>query len=169
MSIIQNMRFIILLTILLMTAICSCRSAKQTVKQTADSTSVAVSEVKASISTEGVLSSLASSTDIDLAGITVEFYPPDTAHPDVRASPKSLKIESAKARNETAAARQEARTAVDTDSINATLKQATAQTKTTRTDADMLHPSDWVVIFALLGAIAILFTILIIRHKNGTL
>lgn len=152
-----------------MSAICSCRSTRQTVTQTADSTAVAVSEVKASISAEDVLSSLTSSTDIDLAGITVEFYPPDTAHPDVRASPKSLKIESAKAKNETAAARQEARTAVDTASINATLQQASAQSKTTHTDANILHPSDWVIIFGLLGVIAILFIILIIKQRNGTL
>lgn len=164
------MRFLIPLIILLMSAICSCRSSKQTALQTADSTAIDVSEVKASISAEEVLTLINTSTDIDLEGITVEFYPPDTAHPDARAAPKSLNIASARARNDTQAAQHEAAAAIEKDTVNVSIERATEQTQHTRADNDILYPSDWVIIFSLLGAIAILFIILIInQRRNGTM
>lgn len=164
------MRFLIPLIILLMSAICSCRSSKQTSMQRADSTAIEASEVKASISVDEVLTLINTSTDIDLEGITVEFYPPDTVHPDARAAPKSLNIASARARNDTKAARHEAAVALEKDTVNVSIEKTTEQTQSTQADRDILHPSDWVIIFTLLGAIAILFIFLIInQRRNGTM
>lgn len=153
-----------------MSAICSCRSSKQTTVQTADSTEIEVSEVKASISAEEVLTLINTTTDIDFEGITVEFYPPDSVHPDARAAPKSLNIASARARNDTKAAQHETAAAIEKDTVNVSIERTTEQTQNTRADNDILHPSDWVIIFSLLGAIAILFIFLIInQRRNGTM
>jgi len=138
--------------------------------QTADSTAVAVTGVKASMSVEDVLSLLTSSTDIDLAGITVEFFPPDTAYPDARASPKSLTIETAKAHNETCASTHEASAAVKEDTVNVKLRQASAAAKDTRTGHNALSPPGRVVFLSITAALIILI-ICLIKHsnRNGTM
>lgn len=158
-----------LLAIFLMSGICSCRSAKQSVSQTADSTAVAVTQVKASMSAEDVLSKLTSSTDIDLTGITVEFFPPDTAHPDARAAPKSLKIETAKAHNDTHASTQQHRTAAEKDTVNVKARQSRATAKDTRSEAKALSPPGRVVFFSILAVIVLI--LILIKHlkRNGTM
>jgi len=134
-----------------------------------DSTAVEVSAAKESVSVDDVLSVISASTDIDLSGVTVEFFPPDTAHPCIRAAPKSLKIESARAGNDTKAARHEVATVDDKDTVNASKWQATATAQSARSDYDILRPSDWVVFSSILAVIIILFIILIIKLKrNGS-
>lgn len=167
MPIFQNMRFLIVLAILLMSAICSCRSSKQTVTQTADSTAVEVSAAGELVSVDDVLSVISASTDIDLSGVTVEFFPPDTAHPYIRAAPKSLKIESARACNDTKAARHEVATVNDKDTVNISIEQSIASAQDTRSDHDLLRPSDWVFFFSILAVIVILLIILIIKSRRN--
>lgn len=156
--------------ILLMSAICSCRSAKQTVTQSAETAVVESNEVKASVSSEEILSLINSSSDIDLEGITVEFFPPDSAHPHARAAPKAVRIESAKAKTETNAAKHEVAAVNESDSINLHMEQDSSLEQTQRSNNDFLRPSDWVIFFSILDAIVILIAILIIKLKrNGTL
>ncbi len=110
------------------------------------------------MSSEEILSLLNSSTDIELSGITVEFFPPDTAHPDARAAPKSLKIDNAKARNETNASNHEVSSAAEQDTVNVSISKSSASAQTTKSDTKILSPLDWVV----LSTIPIAFILLII-------
>jgi len=161
------MRFLIAIAILLSSAICSCRSSKQTVTQTADSTAVEVSVAGELVSVDDILSVISASTDIDLSGVTVEFFPPDTAHPYIRAAPKSFKIENARACNDTKATRHEVATVNDKDTVNVSIEKTTATAQDTRSDYDLLRPSDWVVFFSILAVIVILLIILIIKSKRN--
>lgn len=121
------------------------------------------------MSAEDVLSKLTSSTDIDLTGITVEFFPPDTAHPDARAAPKSLKIETAKAHNDTHASTQQHRTAAEKDTVNVKARQSRATAKDTRSEAKALSPPGRVVFFSILAVIVLI--LILIKHlkRNGTM
>lgn len=150
-----------------MSAICSCRSSRQTFTQSADSTAVNVNEVKASISAEDVLSLLNSSTNIDLSGITVEFFPPDSAHPDVRAAPKSLKIDNAKAKNETNASKHEVSTAAEKDTVNVSIAQSSASAQSTQSDTKILSPLDWMVLSTIPIAIILLIIAIYITFKKS--
>lgn len=151
--------------ILLMSAICSCRSAKQTVTQSVASAVVESNEVKASVSSEEIRSWFNSSSDIDLEGITVEFFPPDSAHYHTRAAPKAISIESAKAKSKTNAVKHEVAAVNESDSINLRMEQDSSLEHTQRSNNDFIRPSDWVIIFSIFAAIILLITILIIKFK----
>lgn len=154
------------LTILLMSAIWSCRSAKQSFSQSADSTAVVASEVKASMSAEEILSLVKSSADIHLSGITVEFFPPDTAHPDARAAPKSLKIDNAKANRKSDASTHKVAASVEKDTVNVNLSESSASAQSTRSDTKILSPTEWVFLSILPIAVIAIIIILIFIYKR---
>lgn len=83
----------ILITILLTSAICSCRSSSQSSLQYADTTAVVATQSESALTTEEIISIITSSCELDIGGIKVEFYPPDSVHPPARAAPKTLSIE----------------------------------------------------------------------------
>ena len=148
-----------------MSAICSCRSTRQTFTQSADSTAINVTEVKASMSAEEILSLINSSTDIDLSGITVEFFPPNSAHPDARAAPKSLKINNAKAKNQTNASKHEVASVAEQDTVNVSISQSSAMAQSTRSDTKILSPLDWVILSTIPIAIILLIIAICITFK----
>lgn len=63
---------------LLLSGIASCRSSKQSVTEYSDTTSVVVSEVAEKLSNDDILSLIKASRELELSGITVEFFPPDS-------------------------------------------------------------------------------------------
>lgn len=152
--------------ILLLSAICSCRTARQSVSESADSTKVEIKEVKSALSTDEILSLLNSSRELDLSGITVEFFPPDSTHPDSRAAPKSLTIENAKAKEQSNAATHQVATVEEKDTVNVNLAQSSAKAESTRSESDLLRPADWVVFFSILAAIVILTIVLLFKLKR---
>lgn len=164
--------------ILLLSAICSCRTARQSVSESADSTKVEIKEVKSVLSTDEILYLLNSSRELDLSGITVEFFPPvidgvawlgqDSAHPDSRAAPKSLTIDNAKAKERSDAATHQVATVGEEDTVNVNLAQSSAKSESTRSDTAILRPSDWVIISSLLALILLLSIILFIRIRSPT-
>lgn len=83
----------ILITILLTSAICSCRSSSQSSLQYADTTAVVATQSESALTSEEIISIITSSCELDIGGITVDFYPPDSVHPPARAAPKTLSIE----------------------------------------------------------------------------
>lgn len=157
---------IFIFSLLLASAICSCRSSKQMVAESTDSTSVEVAESRMSNSTDEILSLLNSSTEFDVSGITIEFYPPDSAHPDVRAAPKTLSIDNAKARNETNASKHEVSTAAEKDTVNVSISQSTASAQATKSDNKILSPLDWVVVSTIPIAIILLIIAIFITFKK---
>ena len=82
------MRLIVIL--LFLSALFSCRSSRQSVTDYADTTAVIIDEAVVTYSTDEILSLISSSCELDLSGITIEFFPPDSVHPDSRAAPKSI-------------------------------------------------------------------------------
>ena len=80
------MRLVIFLSILLLFA--SCRSHKEVQREVLDTSRVEGQVQASSDSAATVLDLLRSASDIDLSGITVNFFPPDSLHPYIRAVPK---------------------------------------------------------------------------------
>lgn len=119
------MRLIIILSIVLLSALCSCRSSRQTVTQYADTTSLVVDEVHDSHMADDILSLLSASRELDLSGIKVEFFPPDSVHPDARAAPKSITIENAKAKETTEQTSHEQVTVDEQKTVNLSAQSST--------------------------------------------
>lgn len=159
------MRLIIILSIVLLSALCSCRSSRQTVTQYADTTSLVVDEVHDSHMADDILSLLSASRELELSGIKVEFFPPDSVHPDARAAPKSITIENAKAKETTEHTSHEQVTVDEQKTVNLSAQSSTDIAKDTRTDNDILRPADWVVFFSILSAI-IIFLIFLIKSRK---
>ncbi len=160
---------IIILTIFLISGIWSCQSSRHTTAQTRDLSTVKIAKVKASMTAEDVLTWLTTSTDIDLSGITVEFYAPDTANPGARASPKSLTIAEAKARRDTQAATYEHRTEACKDTVNVEARathDAATDTVVDKTAFTMPRWISWLAITAV-AVIAILSLLKIFRSKKS--
>ncbi len=167
-----------LLTILLLSAICSCRSSRESLADSADSTKVEISGRKASSFTDEILSLLNSSRELDLSGITVEFFPPvidgvawmgqDSAHPDSRAAPKSLTIDKAKAKEQSNTATHQIASTEEKDTVNVNLSQSSAKTESTRIASNIILPDDWVVFFSILVAILLFSIIIFIRIRSPT-
>jgi hypothetical protein len=157
----------IFLTILLTCAICSCRSSKQSSFQYSDTTSVSAAGSVSTLSKDEILSLISASRELDLSGIKVEFFPPDSVHPDTRAAPKSLTIETAKAKESTEQATKETAAVDEQKTVNLSAQSAASLQQDTQSDNDFLRPSDWVIFVSVLGAIPIvIFSIIFtIKHK----
>lgn len=158
------MRLIIIL--LFLSALFSCRSSRQSVTDYADTAAVVVDVAENSHSTDDILSIISFSRELDLSGITVEFFPPDSVHPDSRAAPKSIKIENAKAKESTEQATHEQATVDEQKTENLSAQSSTAVAENTRTDNDLLRPADWVVFFSILTAIIIISLIYFIKYRK---
>lgn len=158
------MRLIVIL--LFLSALFSCRSSRQSVTDYADTTAVVIDEAVVTYSTDEILSLISSSRELDLSGITIEFFPPDSVHPDSRAAPKSIKIENAKAKETTQQATHEQASVDEQKTINLSAQSSTSVAENTRTDNDILNPADWVVFFSILSAIIIISLIYFIKFRK---
>lgn len=159
---------VIFLTILLTSAICSCRSSKQSSVQYSDTTSVSAAGSVSTLSKDEILSLISASRELDLSGIKVEFFPPDSVHPDSRAAPKSLTIETARAKESTEQATKETAAVDEQKTVNLSAQSAASLQQDTQSDNDFLRPADWVIFVSVLGAILIVtFSIIFtIKHKS---
>ncbi len=158
------MRLIVIL--LFLSALFSCRSSRQSVTDYADTTAVVIDEAVVTYSTDEILSLISSSCELDLSGITIEFFPPDSVHPDSRAAPKSIKIENAKAKETTQQATHEQASVDEQKTVNLSAQSTTSVAENTRTDNDILNPADWVVFFSILSAIIIISLIYLIKYRK---
>lgn len=159
---------VIFLTILLTFAICSCRSSKQSAVQYSDTTSVSAAGSVSTLSKDEILSLISASRELDLSGIKVEFFPPDSVHPDSRAAPKSLTIETAKAKESTEQATKETAAVDEQKTVNLSAQSAASLQQDTQSDNDFLRPADWVIFVSVLAAILIVVfsVIFTIKHKS---
>lgn len=85
--------FIILLTC----AIWSCSSSRHVESSQQNSTSYFQHSKSNASSLIAQKSKINLNQRLDISGLTIEFFPPDSAHPDARAAPKSITIKSAAA------------------------------------------------------------------------
>lgn len=156
----------IFLIILLSSAICSCRSSKQSKVEYSDTTSVSVAGAVTTLTKDEILSFISASLELDLSGIKVEFFPPDSAYPDARAAPKALTIENAKAKESTEQTAKETAAVDEHKTVNLSAQSSTDLRQDTRSDNDFLRPSGWVIFFSILGAILIVTISIIITLKR---
>lgn len=155
----QTMRLIIILSIVLLSAICSCHSSRQSVTDYADTSSIVVDEVLESHSTDEILSLLSASRELDLSGIKIEFFPPDSVHPDARAAPKSITIENAKVKETTEQTSHEQVTVDEQKTVNLSAQSSTDITQHSQNDTNILHPADWVILISILATLIILLSL----------
>lgn len=157
---------LISLVLLLASAICSCRSSKQSTVEYSDTTSVSVTGSVSTLSKDEILSLISASREMLLSGVKVEFFPPDLAHPDARAAPKSLTIDTAKAKESTEQATHETADVDEQTTANLSAQSAASLQQDNQSDTDILHPPDWVLLFSILSAILILFLIFLIKSRK---
>lgn len=157
---------ILFFSLLLMSAMCGCRSARQSVSESVDSAKVEIKEVKSALSAEEILSLNDSSRELDLSGITVEFYPADSNIPDARPLPRLLTIENAKTKEQSKATAHQVAVSKEADTVYVALSRSSAMADSSRADYDMLRASDWVVFFSILAAIVILSIVLLFKLKR---
>lgn len=150
---------------LLLSGITSCRSSKQSVTEYSDTTSVVVSEVAEKLSNDDILSLIKASRELELSGITVEFFPPDSLRPDSRAAPKSVKIESAKAKESADVTTVAASSVDEQKTVNLSAQSSEDFNQAVSNDTKILNPADWIVNLAVFIGI-ILFIISIIFTKK---
>lgn len=157
---------VIFLTILLTSAICSCRSSKQSSVQYSDTTSVSAAGSVSTLSKDEILSLISASRELNLSGVKVEFFPPDSVHPNSRAAPKSLTIESAKAKESTEQATHETAAVDEQKTVNLSAQSAASLQQDTQSDNDFLRPADWVIFVSVLAAILIVIFSIIFTIKQ---
>ena len=151
----------ILLTILLMPAICSsCRSSRQSVAEYSDTSSVVATEATQKLSYDDILSLINASRELELSGITVEFFPPDSLRPDSRAAPKSVKIESAKSKESADVTTVAASSVDEQKTVNLSAQSSEALKQDVSNDMKILTPSDWIVPLAFIGLIIVIGSII---------
>lgn len=157
---------VLFLTILLTSAICSCRSSKQSAIKSSDTTSVFVAESVSTLSTDEILSIFTGSRELDLSGIKVEFFPPDSTHPDSRASPKSFTIETISAKESTEQATQEKAAVDEKKSENLSAQNSSSLQQDTQCDNDFMQRPNWVIFISIFAAILIIFLSIIFKIKR---
>lgn len=151
---------VIFLTILLTCAICSCRSSKQSTVQYSDTTSVSAAGSVSTLSKDEILSLISASRELDLSGIKVEFFPPDSVHPDSRAAPKSLTIETAKAKESTEQATKETAAVEEQKTVNLLAQTSADMLQDSRAEDNILHPPDWVHICCVLMCAVVILVVI---------
>lgn len=162
------------LTILLTCAICSCRSHKEV---QSEAVSVAAVKVDKSVNHESlsqILSLLRSDTDIDISGITIDFFPPvlnqDSMHPDIRAVPKSIHIDNANISNKTNAVKLEEDKVNRNETVNLHADTSSKTTHEAKLENNALSPPDWLLALSIVISIALISVFLYFKffHKSSS-
>lgn len=154
------------LSILLTSPICSCRSQKQSTVEYADTTSVAAVSSVVKVSQDDILSIISATRELDLSGIRIDFFAPDSAHPDARAAPKSLTIESAKAKESIEQSTKQTAAVEEQGNFALAAQSSAKKRQFSRSNNDVLRPADWVIYLSFIGAILIFGIVLFIYTKR---
>lgn len=155
-----------------MSAICSCRSSIQSATEYTESSDLVVVSSVHKLTNNEILSLITASRELDLSGIKVEFFPPDSVHPDARAAPKSLTIENAKAKETTEQSSHEQVTVDEQKTVNLSAQSSVDVAQQSKNNTDVLRPADWVTLISILTALIILlsffFKMIIKKSRSPT-
>lgn len=152
-------------TILLTLAICSCRVTQQSASERVESADVGINTSGESLADDEILSFIVASRELDLTGVQVEFFPPDSACTTSRPAPKTLKIERASAKESSRQASHET-TSVDTrNTVSFTSHTSDTQQEQSDVDSSFMRPADWVLCVSALGIIFAGFVFIWLRFK----
>lgn len=158
----------ILLAFLPALAIWSCRSSKQSATEVAASSDVVVSTSDKSLTNDDILSFVSTSRDLDLSGISVEYYPPDSIHPYARPSPKSIRIEQAKSKEAADESTLQRSSADERQNVSVASASAKSSRLDSRSSNDFLRPADWVLFCAILGAVVVGSILLYFKFRKSS-
>lgn len=164
----------ILLTILLTCAICSCRSHKEVQSEAVCVAAVEVDKSENRDSLSKILSLLRSDTDIDISGITIDFFPPflnqDSMHPDIRAVPKSIHIDKANISNKTNAVKLEEDKVNSNETVNLHADTSSKTTHEAKSENNALSPHDWLLALSIVISIALISVLIYFKflHKSSS-
>lgn len=115
-----------------------------------------------------VLDILRSASDINLSGITVNFFPPDSLHPDIRAVPKSIHIDKANVKETSDAATLKSAEVNDDENVNLRVDASTESKQESTSDVNALSPPGYVLVFSILISIVLVSTFVYFKffHKS---
>ncbi|MDE6317202.1 MAG: hypothetical protein K2L73_02245 [Muribaculaceae bacterium] len=147
------MRFLIFLSLLLL--LLSCRSHKELLVESVDDVRVErlIQNDRDSVSL--IFDLLRSSSDILLSGLTIDFFPPDSLHPDIRAVPKSIHIDSARVNELSERATAAAANVSDKGTENLKSDSSSSKKENQRSDVRAFSPSGWTIFLLTVAAILI--------------
>lgn len=160
------MRLIIFFLILLLLA--SCRSHKEVQREVVEISRIEGQILASRDSAASVLDLLRSAADIDLSGITVDFFPPDTLHPDARAAPRSIHIDKAHVKEASDAVTLKSTEVVADETVNLHSDTSTELKQESKSDVNALSPPGYVLVFSILIAILLVSTFVYFKffHKS---
>lgn len=160
------MRLVIFLSILLLFA--SCRSHKEVQREVVDISHIEGQVHASRDSAATVLDLLRSASDINLSGITVNFFPPDSLLPDIRAVPKSIHIDKANVKETSDAATLKSTEVNDDESVNLRVDTSTESKQESTSDVNALSPPGYVLVFSILISIVLVSTFVYFKffHKS---
>lgn len=153
------MRSIILSIFLLTLAFCSCRSSSHTVADYSASAHADSAKTVVAESHDELLSFIVAARQLELQDISVEFYPPDSIMPNVRAAPRLLAIKSAKATDTQKAVTHQTN---DSDSVASTVSKSSDEKSfayDARSEKSVMRAADWFLLlgFAVASAVMLFF------------
>lgn len=149
----------LLLIILLTLAMCSCRSHKEAMDDFSIEVSADASGAQSCDSLSKILSVLHSLVVVDIAGISVEFFPPDSLHPDIRAIPKAIHIDSVNISSKTNATRLEEDKVKSKETVNLHSTTSSKSKKKSKSEFNSFS-LNWFITFSIIIA-AVLVSIFI--------
>lgn len=155
------MRLIIYLLFLLLFA--SCRSNKTVQSEVIENTSIDEQIQNERVSNSKIFDLLRSAYSVELKGVTVDFFPPDSAGgcndsllPDVRAAPRALNIENAKINKSEDAARLSTADLIVKETENLQADSGSEKKLDSRSDAKALSPPSWILALSVIIAAALI-------------
>lgn len=150
----------ILMIILLTSAICSCRSSKQVAVSETVSDSTVVEHSHALAATDEILSFIDATRELDLQDISVEFFPPDSAHPDARAAPKKITVGRAQAKESTEQASKHNTSVAEQDTTSVKAASHAVTQENTKKECKVPIPL-WVTLLPIIIAISLIIFLII--------
>lgn len=106
--------------------------------------------------------------ELDISGITVEFFHPDSVSAEARASPKTLKVEKAAAKSNSVSQTNAVRISESSDSVSSNIASVSNSSQQFSEDLNTKSPMEGVVFFAVNIFILSVFLFIIFRkHKSA--
>ncbi len=161
------MRLVIfLLTLFLTIAISSCRASRDSTHDSTTASAVNIDRAGQVTVNDDLLTLLKTTCEMDISGLRLEFYPPDSTTPGARASPKALTIDNLKAAENTSAMEHEVMAVDDKETVNLSTRNDTSCSDTTLSEVNAFHPPDWAIIAGVILLILIAATICYLRFRK---
>lgn len=160
------MRSLILSFFLLSLVICSCRSSSHTVADYSTSAQVDSANIVVSESHDDILYFIESARQLELEDITVEFYPPDTTMPNIRAAPRSLSIKTAKTADTKKAITHQTNDSISVETAASKSSAEESLAYETQSKKSVMRAADWLLMIGFtVGSAVVLFFLRYLRRR----